>query len=334
MADFKKLKYERDCEDIVRLLGTQSGKKAFTEGLLRTKEGREIVKSEFGITIVDRSEHEAKPTVAICIPTHKKAENETTTALEKMIPEARNHANIVMRPGIASSVVHWVRNQLLATLYKEKVAFDYVLFMDDDMVPQPNALSVLLDRKVDVIGAVCTVRQDPPLPNVRHFNPETFTFHTADIDRPGTWKVGAVGTGFMLISRAAIEAVGEYTLAQEYAKKYLGMSDEVAMQRQLVERERASKDHNKFWFEFLKHPKGEGEIGEDVSFCFKARECGFEIYADSTIKVGHVGNYGFSIEDYWYYREEAMAKGLVLALPGTSEVLQKHEEYAIEVIEA
>jgi hypothetical protein len=226
---------------MVSLLRTEEGRAAIKEGLLRTREGREIVQSEFGIAIVDRAQEDSKPIVAILMPTHKKPENETGQALERMIPPSREKCHVVMRPIVASSAVHWVRNQLLATLYKDKVVFDYVLFIDDDMVPPPDALNVLLGRKVDVIGAACTVRQDPPLPNVRHFNPEAKIFQTADIDQAGIWKAGAVGTGFMLLSKKVLEDVGEYTLRQEYSKKYLGMSDEAAAIREAGDRDPSRK---------------------------------------------------------------------------------------------
>ena len=30
-------------------------------------------------------------------------------------------------------------------------------------------------------------------------------------------------------------------------------------------------------------------FGEDLSFCIRARECGYEICCDPTIRIGHVG---------------------------------------------
>lgn len=300
---------------VKRLLSTAEGRAAFRAGLLGTPEGVALVRQEFGINVVDRKT-DTKPIVAILIPTHKKPENETGQALERMLPVAREVCHPVMRPTISSSVVHWVRNQLLATLYKDaaegKTSFDYVLFMDDDMVPPPNALSVLLDRKVDIIGAVCTVRQDPPLPNARYYNEANKCFQTGDIDQPGIWKIGAIGTGFLLVSKKALDAIGDFTLSQRFFQKYMGMSEEVRQERETAERKRAAGDHNQFWFEFLKSPYGGGELGEDISFCVKARECGFEIYCDSTIQVGHIGNYAFGLNDYWQYREGAAQSGLVV----------------------
>ena len=38
-------------------------------------------------------------------------------------------------------------------------------------------------------------------------------------------------------------------------------------------------------------------LGEDYAFCERARQCGYAIMADTTIRLGHVGNYPFSWED-------------------------------------
>jgi hypothetical protein len=181
-----------------------------------------------------------------------------------------------------------------------------------------------------VIGAVCTVRQDPPLPNARHYNETGKCYQTADIDRAGIWKLGAIGTGFMLLSKRVLDDVGEYTLKQRYFREHLGSTKEFADGREKEDRARAEKDENKFWFEFLKDPRA-GELGEDISFCFKAKECGYEIFGDSTIIVGHIGNYPFSLEDYWHYRDQAVENGLVV--PAEGQVKPKHEEYEIQVVE-
>ncbi|HEY7310777.1 MAG TPA: hypothetical protein VH643_15545 [Gemmataceae bacterium] len=46
---------------------------------------------------------------------------------------------------------------------------------------------------------------------------------------------------------------------------------------------------------------GEGDeawyLGEDYAFCERARQCGFRIVADTTIRLWHVGAYRFSWED-------------------------------------
>jgi hypothetical protein len=42
---------------------------------------------------------------------------------------------------------------------------------------------------------------------------------------------------------------------------------------------------------------GHWYLGEDYAFCERARRCGYKIWADTTIRLGHVGNYPYSWED-------------------------------------
>ncbi len=38
-------------------------------------------------------------------------------------------------------------------------------------------------------------------------------------------------------------------------------------------------------------------LGDDFSFCHRARQAGYKIYADTTIRLGHIGRYAFSWEE-------------------------------------
>lgn len=38
-------------------------------------------------------------------------------------------------------------------------------------------------------------------------------------------------------------------------------------------------------------------LGDDTSFCERARQCGYKIYADTTIRLNHIGLYRYSWED-------------------------------------
>lgn len=49
-----------------------------------------------------------------------------------------------------------------------------------------------------------------------------------------------------------------------------------------------------------------GGVGEDLSFCWRARQCGYKIVADPTIQLGHVGHY---VIDKGFYDVYAKAKG-------------------------
>jgi hypothetical protein len=240
------------------------------------------------------------PSIAVLIPSYRGMRSETRGAIGRMVAASTPIADVSIRPVLGNACVHWTRNTLLAALYRDNATFTHVLFCDDDMVPSPDALAVLLSRNVDVIGAVCTTRKFPPTLNITAYDSQSGAALEVNIDKRGIHRVEGVGAGFMLISRTALEAVAEYTLRQTYNRDFLGMNAVVAAQLEERSRHCFSQCSDARWFEFLRNPKTGGEFSEDVSFCIKAKECGFPVYADSTLNVGHVGDsYTFSLEDYF-----------------------------------
>lgn len=96
------------------------------------------------------------------------------------------------------------------------------------------------------------------------FHPRTYkmdkkTLHETHYDRAqgGLQETDAVGTGIILIKMEV-----------------------------LLETKRP-------WFDFEYFDNGCVKKGEDWYFCHKAREFGFETWFDSTIKVGHLGEYEY-----------------------------------------
>ncbi len=47
------------------------------------------------------------------------------------------------------------------------------------------------------------------------------------------------------------------------------------------------------WFRFERNADGELVLGEDVFFCNEARQAGYDVFVDPTIKVGHLGEYAY-----------------------------------------
>ncbi len=47
------------------------------------------------------------------------------------------------------------------------------------------------------------------------------------------------------------------------------------------------------WFSFGRNAKGENTLGEDGWFCFTAKDAGYDTWVDPTIKVFHLGEYGY-----------------------------------------
>jgi hypothetical protein len=48
------------------------------------------------------------------------------------------------------------------------------------------------------------------------------------------------------------------------------------------------------------------ELGTDYSFSYRAKQAGFKIYCDTSIPIGHLGRYNYTINDYLTWQKEAI----------------------------
>jgi hypothetical protein len=104
------------------------------------------------------------------------------------------------------------------------------------------------------------------------------------MDNMGLVRAKRVGTGFIMIRRDVFLSLKESHPEWEYFDQNSG------------------KTLHSF-FDFKSTP--EGYIGEDYLFCDRAREAGFTVWVDPTIKLGHMGIHEYSGsfgEDYLYPR--------------------------------
>ena len=282
------------------------------EKLLKTPEGKEAFRRVTGMrdaVFADEAvvQRERLPIVCVLVPCYAARIGKAWTAVEAMLMSSRGHCQAYVEPWVSSSVVHWTRNTHISRLLKTGKPFDYILFIDDDIEPPIDGLMKMLAHKKDVIAAACTVRQDPPKPNFRSWNPEDMKFYEIlDWQREGLLDLqgGGAGTGMMLISHDCLKKVAEYYINCKYEQAYYGLSGERLDKLQAGRQEESKKTADFWWFEFLKHPFGHGEYGEDVSFCFKCRELGIPIYVDTTVRPKHIGDYGYCIDDFLDIRQD------------------------------
>lgn len=155
------------------------------------------------------------------------------------------------------SLVYNARNNLARQAIKEEA--DWVLWLDSDMVFGPDLLQrmmkVCTENDIEFLTALCFRRKPPYTPCLfdRLDKVEKGASYTALLSVPdGRFKVGGCGFAGVLMSTQVILDVG--------AKFNGRMFDPL-----------------------------EG-FGEDVSFCWRARQCGYDIWCDSSIELGHVGS--------------------------------------------
>lgn len=276
--------------------------------LLLDKRGREALK-KYGIDVelVKQGPDPEKPIVAILCPTYRSPEPQMQDALRAMVVHTgeKGIATVYTGPPVQASVVHWSRNWLLSEQIKSGKPWTHVLFIDDDIVVEPDALERLLAHKKDIVAGLCTRRNDPPVPNIRFYDKDTGeTRQIWEWPENQLVEVDAAGTGLMLLSRHAVEQVAQVYFDCLWEADFYGFSGE-ALEKLKVTRLKAFDDKKIcYWFRFLPTPKGDIEMGEDVCFCFLARRyCELPSYADTSVQPGHLGSYPFSVRDFLPYRD-------------------------------
>jgi len=130
---------------------------------------------------------------------------------------------------------------------------DYLLFIDDDMTFPPDTLDRLIKRDKDIIGIPYYSRV---LPRKSVVVLEDGTELKGKIPSEG-FKCQHVGTGGMLIKTEVFTNI------------------------------------IRPWFQFKTNSDGCTVQGEDAFFCEVARNKGYDIWCDSTLKIYHIGDREF-----------------------------------------
>ena len=156
------------------------------------------------------------------------------------------------------SLVYDSRNNLAKKAIQAEA--DYVMWFDSDMTFQPDTLQRMVrkceEEKLDFLSGVY-FRRVPPYRTVLFDRLEIIEgkgcrWTSFESVPDGTFEIAGCGFGCVLVRTEVIMSV---------AAKFGGRM-----------------------FDPL-----EG-LGEDLSFCWRARQCGYKLYCDSTVECGHVGN--------------------------------------------
>lgn len=253
--------------------------------------------------------------VAICLFSYRGANtNALMGIVNGMIPFTKQNGIDCTERIYGNAMIDRSRNgALVAALQDGNVT--HVLFCDDDMLPQEDALVRLVDAELPVISALCTTRAYGDVRiacSVYDHQREAFG-QLAKI-RPDQIVTGpfAPGTGFLLVDRATIEAVIEYHLsANDWLEENVIRLNRLCVRAGAREAERsrlerlrrdryASKGEVRV-FEFAVSENDE-RLGEDISFGRKLLRLGIQVAIDPRVQVGHVGEYPYGP---WDLPEEA-----------------------------
>lgn len=278
--------------------------------ILTHAEGREALKAVgIDVELVSEDEHKrsSKPIVVVLCPTYRAPEPQMQDALQAAVRFTRenNFATIYCGAPVQASVVHWSRNWLLSEQLKSGKPWTHALYIDDDIVIEPDAIARLLSHKKDIVAGLCTRRNDPPVPNMRFYDSES-----GDTKQIWEWpenkliEVDSVGTGLMLLSQYATEQMAQVYFDCLYEQEFFGLSGERLDKLKDARLKEFDKNKTCYWFRFLPTPKGNIEMGEDIGFCFLAkRYAELKTFVDTSIQPGHLGLYPYSVRDFLPYRD-------------------------------
>lgn len=151
------------------------------------------------------------------------------------------------------------RNAIVKAFLKTECT--HLLFIDDDMVFDQDAVNKLLAMDVDIATGIAYQRGEPFAPCTFLFNAENKSFYPVETGGCGHVQVDAIGGYFFVIKRKVLETVQKPWFV--YGDTSLGYND--------------SDD-----------PDNRG-IGEDIYFSAKAKHAGFEIWVNGDVEIGHIG---------------------------------------------
>lgn len=211
--------------------------------------------------------------IKIATPIYRCLEPETDASITNIVNTSK-HA-VSWSKFVGDSLISRVRNGILKVFLN--APFDYLMFIDADIVwlvenikYENNPIDLLASHNVDIVGGVYPVKGEDCHPSLRQIS------HQKKFEEEKKWgnwehkipnslfEVQYISAGFLMLSRKCIAKICE-----------------------------------KYWYPFTPMEGINNEyLSEDWAFCHRAKEMGLKIFADPTIKLGHIGKYTFTLHDY------------------------------------
>lgn len=167
------------------------------------------------------------------------------------------------------SLVYFSRNNLAKAAIKAEA--DWVLWLDSDMTFPPDLLQRMLktceENGLDFLSGLY-FRRNPPYSTVLYDRLEATdkgaSYTTLESVPDGLFEIGGCGFGGVLMKTDVLmDVMGKF-------KRIFDPLD---------------------------------GLGEDLSFCWRARQCGYKLYCDASLEMGHVGYAEITRADFEAWRQ-------------------------------
>jgi FkbM family methyltransferase len=197
--------------------------------------------------------------ILVALPTRKNIEPSTWLSIDRLIVPDGYEKTVETFYGYQ---VDQVRN--LIAKYSIDLEYDYVLCVDSDIILPSDTLVKLLNAKKDVIsGSYIQRKGDLHVVEVyehrEHGAVLNIPYEKMMMKDMAPFKVAGFGFGCVLVDTKVFKAMSWP------------------------------------WFEYRNAEKWENTVSEDITFCMKAEEHGFELWCDPSIRCPHVGETTYDI---------------------------------------
>jgi hypothetical protein len=210
---------------------------------------------------------------AILVPVTDRIEPECERALAELVK--KGHA---LRRMAGHSAIDVARSVMASDALAE--GFDELFWIDSDIVFSVESFERLRSRDLPIAAGIYPKKGLPEF--ACHVQPGTKSIVFGEDG--GLVPLLYAATGFLYTRREVYETIRE-RLDLPLCNTRFGRGFVPYFQPMIVpDEEEDGKPRS--WY-----------LGEDFAFCERARRAGFEIVGDSTIRLMHVGRYGFSWED-------------------------------------
>lgn len=222
------------------------------------------------------------------VPIWHSLDVKTSHCISSLIVGSRETIHCEMQEG--DGLISRSRSTLATKMLLGHPEADVLGMIDADIQFEPQDFLKIVGAAREsgqIVAGVYVTRQRQPKPTSLAFPGQTFRFVTQD--EPSLAEVRYVSPGFMAVPRRILEAMveGEFTTIDGIERLHYarGGSDEgrtFDFFRTMVIADEAGEP----WW-----------LGEDFSFCERARQLGFKNYIDQSVFLGHRATVSVSVFD-------------------------------------
>ena len=191
--------------------------------------------------------------VLVAVPAYDSICVETCASLLSLYRNSKTPIQIRFAP---YTYIHVARSALLYQAVE--IDATHIMFIDADMVFPTDGVDRLVEQDKDIIGGLYNKRTgDHGCVIFRKEKDKLENISPDCLDRP--FEVDTIGAGFLLIKMDIFKKM-------EPPFFYYGDPSEFGLKKVPL-----------------------FDLGEDTTFCLKAKKNGYKVWCDPTIKLGHIG---------------------------------------------